>query len=142
MSTHDRIIWRAYPSWSQFAWLHLFSLTAGSRALRYVWQGENGWGIWLAGAVALLLCAAGLRRWAQYLLTSTRVVLRNGYTGTDIQTIALDDIAEVTLSQGPVARFLNIGTLAIHSKSGNRTLLWQGVNDPEIVKTRLRACRP
>lgn len=142
VSTDDRIIWQGYPAWSKFAWLYLVSFVAGSRGLRILWQGATGWEGWLAGALALLVCAAGLRQWAQYLIISNRVVMRNGYTGRDIQTITLDDIAEIILSQGPIARYLNIGTLVIHSKSGSSPLLLQGVSDPEIIKTRLEACRP
>jgi len=41
----------------------MFSLTASSRSLRSFWQGVTGWGVWLAGALALLVCAAYLRRW-------------------------------------------------------------------------------
>lgn len=142
MSTHDRIIWQAYPAWSQFAWLFFVSFAAGSRGLRVLWQGTTGWEIWLAGAVTLLVCAACLRRWAQYLLTSNQVVMRNSYTGRDIRSITLDDMAAITLSQGPIARFFNIGTLVIHSKIGSPPLLLQGVNDPEIIKTRLEARSP
>jgi len=68
--------------------------------------------------------------------------MRNGYTGRDIQTITLDGIAEITLSQGPIARFFSIGTLVIRSKSGSRPLLLQGVSDPEIIETRIEARRP
>ena len=84
------------------------SFVAGSRGLRILWQGATGWESWLAGALALLVCAACLRWWAQYLIISNRVVMRNGYTGTDIQTIRLDDIAEITLSQGPAEIFLSL----------------------------------
>jgi PH (Pleckstrin Homology) domain-containing protein len=142
MSGTEKVTWQAYPSWNQFAWLFMVSLAAGSRGLQLFRLGLDGWGMWLGGAMALLVCAAGLRRWALYLLTSTRVVIRNGYTGTDIQTIALDDIREITLSQGPIAQFLNIGTLLIHPKSESRPLLLQGVHDPEVIKTRLQAHRP
>jgi membrane protein YdbS with pleckstrin-like domain len=142
VSTHDRIIWQGYPAWSKFAWLYLVSVAAGARGLRILWQGATGWESWLAGALALLVCAACLRRWAQYLIISTRVVMRNGYTGKDIQTIKIEDIAEITLSQGPIARFFNIGTLVVHSKSDSSPLLLQGLRDPEIIKTRLEACRP
>lgn len=92
--------------------------------------------------MALLGCAAGLRRWARYLLTSTRVVVRNGYTDKNIQEMVLDDIREITLSQGPLARFFNIGTLTIHPKNESRPLLLQGVHDPEVLKTRLEARKP
>jgi membrane protein YdbS with pleckstrin-like domain len=142
VSGTEKVTWQAYPSWNQFAWLFMVSLAAGSRGLRLLWQGMSGWEVWLGGAVGLLVCAAGLRRWALYLLTSTRVAIRNGYTGRDIQTIALGDIADITLSQGPIAQFFNIGTLTIHSSSGSRPLLLQGVNDPEIIKTQLEARRP
>jgi membrane protein YdbS with pleckstrin-like domain len=142
VSTHDRLLWQGYPAWSKFAWLYLASFVAGSRGLRILWQGATGWEGWLAGALALLVCAACLRQWAQYLIFSNRVVMRNGYTGKDIQTITLDDIADITLSQGPIARLLNIGTLEVHSKSGSCPLLLQGVSDPEVLKTRLEACRP
>lgn len=142
MSTGDTVRWQAYPSWNQFAWLYVVSLTVGSRGLRLLRLGENGWEVWLGGAVALLLCAAGLRRWAQYRLTSTRVVVRNGYTGRDIQAIPLDDIAEITLSQGPIARFFNIGTLVVHSRSGAPLVSLQGVSEPRLLKTRIDGHRP
>ena len=142
MSTRNRLLWQGYPAWSKFAWLYLASFVAGFRGLRILWQGATGWEGWVAGALALLVCAACLRRWAQYLIFSNGVVMRNGYTGKDIQTVTLDDIAEITLSQGPIARFLNIGTLEVHSKSGTSSLLLQGVSDPEVIKTRLEACRP
>jgi membrane protein YdbS with pleckstrin-like domain len=139
---HDRLLWQGYPAWSKFAWLYLASFVAGSRGLRILWQGATGWEGWLAGALALLVCAACLRQWAQYLIFSNRVVVRNGYTGKDIQTVTLDGIADITLSQGPIARLLKIGTLEVHSKSDSCPLLLQGVSDPEVIKTRLEACRP
>ena len=57
VSTDDRIIWQGYPAWSKFAWLYLVSFVAGSRGLRILWQGATGWEGWLAGALALLVCA-------------------------------------------------------------------------------------
>ena len=99
MSTHDRLIWQGFPAWSKFAWLYLASFVAGSRGLRILWQGTTRWAGWLAGAVALLVCAACLRQWAQYLIFSNRVVMRNGYTGRDIQTVTHEVIAEINLSQ-------------------------------------------
>jgi membrane protein YdbS with pleckstrin-like domain len=63
--------------------------------------------------------------------------MSNGCTGRDIQAIPLDDIAEITLSQGPIARFFNIGTLVIHSKSGAPRLVLQGVSEPQLLNTRI-----
>ncbi len=68
--------------------------------------------------------------------------MRNGYTGRDIQAIPLDDIAEITLSHGPVARFFNIGTLVVHSRSGVPSMSLRGVSEPQLIKTRIDASRP
>jgi hypothetical protein len=102
----------------------------------------SGWEVWLGGATALLLCAAALRRWAHYCLTSRRVIVKNGYTGRDIQSLALDDIADVAVDQGPIAQFFDIGTIVIKSVSGDQVLSLRGVRDPNLVKTRIDALRP
>ncbi len=141
MSADDRVRWEAYPSWNQFAWLFLFGLMAGSRGLRLLRLEEDGWGSWLGGAAGLLICAAGLRRWARYRLTSTHVAMRNGYTGGDIQSIALGDIAEITLTQGPLARFFDIGTLSVRSVSGAPPLILRGIGGPQRIKTHIETAR-
>ena len=106
-----------------------------------LWWGMSGWEVWLGGATALLLCVVLLRRWAQYCVTSRRVIVKNGYTGQDIQALALDDIAEVTVFQGPIAQFFDIGTVVIKSASGDRVLSLRGVREPEVIKTRIDALR-
>ena len=141
MQTDEIVRWSGYPSWAQFTWLYCFSLVAGGRTLLALWWGMSGWEIWLGGATALLLCVVLLRRWAQYCLTSRRVLVKNGYTGRDIQALALDDIADVTITQGPIAQFFDIGTVVITSTSGDRILSLRGVREPEVIKTRIDALR-
>ena len=80
--------------------------------------GYNEMGRLAGRSCSTAVCAACLRQWAQYLIFSNRVVMRNGYTGRDIQTVTHEVIAEINLSQVPIARFLNIGTLVVHCKSG------------------------
>jgi hypothetical protein len=138
----ETIRWSAYPSWAHFSWLYLFGLMAGGRSLLALRRGMSGWEVWLGGATALLLCAAALRRWAHYCLTSRRVIVKNGYTGRDIQSLALDDIADVAVDQGPIAQFFDIGTIVIKSVSGDQVLSLRGVRDPNLVKTRIDALRP
>jgi membrane protein YdbS with pleckstrin-like domain len=89
----------------------------------------------------LLGCVALLRHWAYYVITSRRVIVKNGYTGRDIDMIELDDISQVSIEQGPVARFWNIGTLVIRSARRDGLLTLRGLPDPEIVKARLEAAR-
>jgi len=140
--SNETVVWTAYPSWGQFAWLYLISLLAGFRGLLYLLFDLAGWEGWVGGAAALLVCAALLRRWARYTFTSSRVVVSNGYTGREIQSVALDDIKEITVRQGPVARLLGIGTVVIRSLSGEKVLRLRGIKDPESVKGRIQKMRP
>ena len=114
----------------------------GVRGLLLLRLGMTGWEAWLCGAMGLLMCVVLVRRWAQYILTSRRVIMKNGYTGRDIQSLAIDEMAEITIQQGPVSRFFDIGTLVIRSVSGDRILSLHGVKDPEVIKTRIEALRP
>jgi uncharacterized membrane protein YdbT with pleckstrin-like domain len=114
----------------------------GLRGLLLLRSGWSGWEDWLAGAVVLLLCVVALRRWAQYVLTSRRVVVKNGYTGRDIQAMALDDIIDITVQQGPVAQFFDIGTVIVRSSRGDQVVVLHGVRHPEILKARIEALKP
>jgi len=139
--TDEMVRWSTYPSWAHFTWLYCFSAMAGVRSLLGLRWGMSGWEVWLGGAMVLLLCAVALRRWARYALTSRRVIVTNGYTGRDIQVLPLEDIADVTVSQGPIAQFFDIGTLVIRSLSGDRVISLREVRDPEVIKTRIEALR-
>ena len=141
MQTDEIVRWSAYPSWAHFTWLYCFSLVAVGRTLLALWWGMSGWEAWLGGATALLLCIVALRRWAQYRITSRRVIVMSGYTGRDIQALALDDIADVTITQGPIAEFFDIGTVVIKSASGYQVLSLRGVREPEVIKTRIDALK-
>lgn len=64
----------------------------------------------------------------------------NGYTGRRIRMIAINEIEDVAVSQGPLARFFDIGTVEIRSVDGDRLLL-SGIRCPEVIKTRIEALR-
>lgn len=134
--------WSAYPSWRQFTWLYFLSLLSGFRGWLFLRFGVSGGDVWIAGAAILLVLAAILRYWAQYRLTSQRVLVRNGYTGREIQAMAISEIREVTIVQGPLAQCLDIGTLVLHSMNGGRLLSLRGISDPEVLKTRIEALMP
>jgi hypothetical protein len=137
----DEVVrWRAYPSWNQFAWLYFFSMMAAFRGLLFLKFDLEGGEGWLGGAVILLGCPAFLRRWAEYLITSRRLLIRNGYTGRVIQSLMVEDIREVTIRQGPIAQFLGIGALVIRF-TRDETLTFKGIKDPEAVKSRIEALR-
>ena len=115
---------------------------AALRALLYLRFGLEGWQTWLLGAGLLLLAAAAVRRWVENVVTSKRVLLRSGYTGREIQSISLENVADVAIKQGPIARFFEIGTIVVRSVSGETTVSLRGVRDPEIVKRRIEALSP
>lgn len=138
----ERERWSAYPSWRQFTWLYFLSLVSGLRGWLFLRFGVSGGEVWVAGAAILLVCVAILRHWAQYSLTSHRVIVRNGYTGREIHAMTISDIREVTITQGHIAQFMGIGILVLHSMSGDRLLSLRGISDPEVIKTRIEALMP
>ncbi|MBM4133548.1 MAG: PH domain-containing protein [Nitrospira sp.] len=140
VATVETVKWQAYPSWGQFAWLYFMSLLTALRGLLLLQFALPGWSLWLGGAVALLGCAACLRRWAKYSLTASRVMVTNGYTGRVLDSVAIEQIEELTIRQGPLAQWMGIGTLAIRTGGGQIRL--RGINDPEAVRNRLEAMRP
>lgn len=138
----ERILWQAYPAWGQFSWLYFFSFWTALRGLVFVRADMPGWGIWIVGAGLLLGVAAILRYWAQYALTSQQVIIRNGYSGKIFQCASYDMIQAVEIMQGPLARFLGIGTVVIQCHDPIQTIQFCGVKDPGIVETKLRALLP
>ncbi|WNM56527.1 PH domain-containing protein [Candidatus Nitrospira allomarina] len=138
----ERIIWKGYPSWGHFTWLYFFSLWTGLRGFLLLRMGFPGWEMWFVGAGILLSLVVVLRYWAKYLLTSKRVVLKNGYSGKDMASVEFGMFKSVEVMQGPIARMLGIGTLVIHSENSGRSVRFRGIKDPEVIETKLRALLP
>ncbi|MGP0593841.1 PH domain-containing protein [Nitrospira sp. T9] len=138
----ERILWEGYPSWGQFTWLYFFSLWTGLRGFFLLRIGFSGWEIWVVGAGILLGLVVVLRYWAKYLLTSKRVILRNGYSGKEMASVEFGMFKSVEVMQGPIARMLGIGTLVIHSEDSGRSVRFRGIKDPEVIETKLRALLP
>lgn len=138
----ERIIWEGYPSWGQFTWLYFFSLWTGLRGFFLLRVGFSGWEMWFVGAGMLLGLVVVLRYWAKYLLTSKRVVLRNGYSGKDMASVEFGMFKSVEVMQGPVSRILGIGTLVVHCEGSGRSVRFRGIKDPEVIETKLRALLP
>ena len=138
----ERILWETYPSWGQFSWLYFLSLWTAARGVIFLYADVSGWALWMAGAGLLVGVAVGLRYWAKYLISTRQVIIRNGYSGETIRCASLNMIHSVEIMQGPLAKFLGIGTVVIQSHDSKRTLRFRGVKNPEIVGTKLRALLP
>jgi len=139
LEPEPRVVWEAYPSWAQFAWLYLLSAVSALRGALFFKFGVGGWEMWMLGSGILLICAAILRRWAHYELTRDEIMVRNGYTGREIQSIPLNDVGEVEVQQGVIADFLGIGRLVVRPRSHDWLLSLRGVSDPEEIKIRIKA---
>jgi len=137
--SEEPVRWSAFPSWKHFVWLYMFSAMAGIRGLILLRSATDGWEFWFGGAALLLVCAASLRRWARYVLTPYRLIVKNGYTGRDIQALPIDQIADITIEQGWVARTFDIGTVVLKTHTGDDNLALHGVPEPEVLKVRMDA---
>ena len=135
----EPVLWEGGAAWSQFIWLYLIVGIMMLRVAFLVRSGMSGWSGWLVGAVTLLGIAAALRRWGRYVVTSRRVVLRNGWTGRDIQSIEYREILEIAIKQGPLADLMGIGTVVVRGRQDDATIRFPGVFDPEDVKQRIHS---
>lgn len=134
----EAVLWEGYAARSQFIWLYLIVAMMIVRVALLIRSAMSGWGGWLVGAITLLGTAAALRRWGRYVITSKRVLIRNGWTGQDIQAIELSQVSEVSIKQGLLDDLMGIGTVVIRSRQGDTAILFRGVLDPEDVKQRIQ----
>lgn len=132
------VLWEGYAARSQFIWLYMVVAMMMVRVTLLVRSAMPGWGHWLVGAITLLGTAGILRRWGRYVVTSRRVVLQNGWTGRDIQSIEHQEIREVSIRQGPLADLMGIGTVVIQARVDEAVIQFRGVLDPEDVKQRIQ----
>ena len=134
--------WSGFPSWKHFIWLYMFSVLAGTRGFIVLRSEASGWEFWFGGAALLLVCVAALRRWARYILTPHRLIVRNGYTDREIEALPIDRIMDVTIERGPIACFFDIGNVVLKKNTGESDLVLRGVAEPEVLKRRINALRP
>jgi membrane protein YdbS with pleckstrin-like domain len=139
--TEEPVLWQTYVSWNQFAWLYVVSLIAVLRGA-LLWQAAiPGSGPWIVGAVALMTIALSLRYWVRYVATSQRVLIKNAFTGREIQAMAIENISETTIKQGPLERLLGIGTIVFTSARSDEVMEFRGVRDPESTLEHIQTVR-
>ena len=137
----EPVLWQTYGSWNQFAWLYVVSLVAVLRGA-LLWQAAiSGSELWMVGAVALMTVALALRYWVRYVATSQRVLIKNAFTGREIQAMAIEHISETTIKQGLLARLLGIGTIVFTSARSDEVMEFRGVRDPESTLQHIQTVR-
>jgi hypothetical protein len=137
----EPVLWQAYVSWNQFAWLYLVGLFAGLRGALLYQAALPGWEVWGLGACALGALAVALRYWVRYEATSRRLVIKNAITERELQTMALEDVSGSTIRQGGIAWALGIGTIVFSSTRGEEVMHFRGVSDPESTLRHIQAVR-
>lgn len=137
----EPVLWQTYVSWNQFAWLYVVSLIAVLRGA-LLWQAAiPGSGPWMIGALALMTVALALRYWVRYVATAQRVLIKNAFTGREIQAMAIENISETTIKQGLLERLLGIGTIVFTSTRSDEVMEFRGVRDPESTLQHIQTVR-
>ena len=137
----EPVLWQTYVSWNQFAWLYLVSLLAALRGV-LLWQAAiPGSELWGSGAVAIVVVVLALRYWVRYEATSQRVLIKNAFTGREIQAMAIENISATTIKQGPIAWLLGIGTIVFTSAQEDEVMQFRGVRDPESTLQHIQTVR-
>ncbi len=137
----EPVLWQAYVSWSQFVWLYVVSLIAVVRGA-LLWQAAlSGSGLWMIGAVALMTVAIALRYWVRYVTTSQRLLIKNAFTGREIQAMSIEHISETAIKQGLIARLFGIGTIVLTSTHSDEVMEFRGVRDPESILRHIQTVR-
>jgi glycerol uptake facilitator-like aquaporin len=107
-----------------------------------LWQAAiPGWEMWVIGAVALVIVTLVLRYWVRYTVTSQRVLIKNAFTGREIQAMAIENISEATINQGLIAWLLGIGTIVFTSTRGDEVMRFREVRDPESTLQQIQTVR-
>jgi hypothetical protein len=137
----ESVLWQAYVSWNQFVWLYVVSLIAVLRGA-LLWQAAlPGSGLWMIGAVALMTVAIALRYWVRYVTTSQRVLIKNAFTGREIQAMSIEHISETAIKQGLIARLFGIGTIVLTSTHSEEVMEFRGVRDPESILRHIQTVK-
>jgi len=137
----EPVLWQTYVSWNQFAWLYVVSLIAALRGA-LLWQAAMpGSGLWMIGAVVLMTIALALRYWVRYVATPQRVLIKNAFTGREIQAMSIEHISDTAIKQGLIARLLGIGTIVFTSIRSDEVMEFRGVRDPESTLQHIQTVR-
>ena len=69
------------------------------------------------------------------------MLIKNAFTGREIQTMAIEHISETIIKQGLMARLLGIGTIVFTSARSDEELQFRGVSDPESTLQHIQTVR-
>jgi uncharacterized membrane protein YdbT with pleckstrin-like domain len=131
------------PAWRNY-WLGL--LIAGALLVMAVIsfadgsgrEGQMIAGLWLLGALAMLLFVAFKRFSWKFTIDDTRVSRHYGLVSRNQQSVRIRDLRSVELSQGIFQRLFGVGDLAFYSAgSDNAEVRFVGIRQPLEWRNRI-----
>jgi hypothetical protein len=98
-------------------------------------------GVVLGGSVAGLRVAVALMEWLgrTYVLTDRRVIKQFGVIDVQVQSMNLEDVANVFVAQAAAQKSLGIGTLFFRPTGSAVPLAWEHIRQPLAVHARVAA---
>lgn len=90
-------------------------------------------GIGIAGIVAYIHLEI---KASTYTITMTEAAARSGLLFRKDNTAQIDSIKSITITQGPVQRFFNVGNLILRTTSHSPLVFWD-VLQPETIKEEI-----
>lgn len=88
--------------------------------------------IWIANMVTASIQQKNM----EYVFTNTRIIIKSGVIGIDLQNIYYADIESVNLKVGLSDKWFKVGDIYIRTKS-NSKVLWD-ISDPYNITTKLQ----
>jgi membrane protein YdbS with pleckstrin-like domain len=112
-----------------------------------VWLAElSGMALYAVTTMLTLAWSCLALRWGyaifgcNYRLTTHRLFREQGLLRRKIQQMNLEQIADVTVKQGPLEKYLNVGRIAVAARgSAIETITLEGVLAPEHVAEKILA---
>jgi uncharacterized membrane protein YdbT with pleckstrin-like domain len=86
-----------------------------------------------------LAFARGFLSTVQYAATDQRfIVLKDGLTGTNTESVQIDQVRDVEYSEGPFDKFFGTGDITIEPEMGADTIVFDNVKDEQDLLQAVR----
>jgi len=73
----------------------------------------------------------------EFAVTNRRIITKHGIIRRDVAFLPLERIETVNVRQSLLGRFLNYGTVVVHTATTHGTTAWDCINDPEEWQTQV-----
>ena len=148
LTDDESVVLLMHPHWrvllGALAWL---LGAVGVVVTGYALRGEGDWVLPAAGVLALLVVVGFVvppvvrRLFTQYVLTTERIVVREGLVARTGTEIPLESVTNVEFSQSVVERMLGYGDVLLESAGRSGQSRLRDVPDPEAFQSQVYGVR-